>query len=457
VEIAVFVVIVVGFLAAIGLQVLLLVKLRRLSSPEARWQQLESRLEAVRQETISSLHKDTTDLATRIAGSSAAVRQDLTDRVSNDFLTVQQRIEAQLSEGRKEQNIRLEEVRGRIGTEFERARAELQSGLQATTTALESKFSQLEKKTEDRLEGIRQAVDLRLEAIGAGVRGELEKNINEGFKHFEAVQTSLKSAEEQLKNVTAVGASITELNNLLRLPHLRGKFGEASLDMLLSDFLPNHLIERNANIEGAGQVEFAVKFPRSKLPIDSKFPREQIAGIFDTNDPAKLMEARKKFAAVLKDEARRISKYIRPDAGTMDMALMFLPSENLFFELIRDEEVCNELFKKRVYPVSRTTLAITLKGIAIANDYYELTQGIEKTIGEVHKAQKHFADFHDRFEEVGKELTRARGAFEKAQTHLGRYSSSVARLTGESAQIPFESHTQLLPPAEARQEQESAQ
>jgi len=70
----------------------------------------------------------------------------------------------------------------------------------------------------------------------------LTRNIKEGFAQFEKVQQHLKAAEEQLREVGALGHSINDLNNLLKLPHLRGQFGEeASLERLLADFLPAHM------------------------------------------------------------------------------------------------------------------------------------------------------------------------------------------------------------------------
>lgn len=481
-ETATFIIVIAGFAVVLLVQVWLLLRLKRMAANEGRLDEVrskvemvdsrfagvESKVEAVRQEVVSTVYRSVTDLTERVASSSSEVRQKL----SEDFLKIQQRVEEELREGRKDQETRLglssremsasfeslrtglvnlmkdfreeyerreSQVRQQIGSDLAGGRKELQEALQKTTTALEGKFGQLEKKTDDRLEMIRQAVDARLAAIGENVQTKLNENIKEGFEHFKEVQRSLVAAEEQLRNVSTVGTSITELNDLLKLPHLRGKFGEMSLDRLLTDFLPNHLVERDASIEGAGQVEFLIRFPKAKLPIDSKFPREQVAGVFETNDPLELKEARKKFARVMKEEAGRIAKYIKAEAGTMDMALMFLPSESLYFEAIRDEGLWGELSKKKVYPVSPNTLAITLKGIAIASDYYEMGKGVEKTIEEVRKAQKHFGNFQKKFEEVGGELEKAQRAFSTAAGHLGRYSSTVTRLTGEEPQALPES------------------
>ncbi len=289
----------------------------------------------------------------------------------------------------------------------------------------------LQEGTQKYLEAIRNRVDERLLAIGREVQTKLDQNLREGFQHFEKVQEHLRAAELQLQGVGQVGASINELSALLRLPHLRGGFGEATLERLLSDFLPVHIFELQANIPNVGRVDALVRFPRASLPIDSKFPREQVLPLFEEGTPERLSEARKVLSQVLRTEAARISRYIRPESGTMDMALMFLPSETLYFEAIRDTRLWEELSKRKVYPVSPNTLAVTLRGISIAHDYYEMARNVERTIEEVRKAQRHFDLFQQRFEEVGKGIEKAQEAYRTASTHLGRYAGTVGRLTAQ--------------------------
>ncbi len=349
------------------------------------------------------------DTAERIARSSGNLRQELSDRLNEEFQQIQQRIETQLTQGRKES--RIMQVK--------------------TTQALELRFLQLEGSTRKELEQIRNKVDERLTAIGQDVQSKLNEQMQEGFRHFEKVQEHLKAAEMHLQTVGAVGSSINELNNLLKLPHLRGGFGEATLERLLRDFLPGHLFELQSTLEGVGRVDVLVKFPKASLPIDSKFPREQVAHLFDTSDQKQLTEARRILGKTLRLEAKRISKYIRPDLGTMDMAIMFLPSETLYFELIRDQTLWEDLGKMQVFPASPNTLAIMLRGIAIAQEYYEMAASVEKTIENLQKAQRHFALFETKFEAIGQGLESAREAYHVANTHLNRYSGSVVRLAAK--------------------------
>jgi DNA recombination protein RmuC len=327
----------------------------------------------------------------------------MTYTLSRSFLDTQERLERNMTQGRQE----------------------LQTGLMQTTQTLEAKFQSLE-----------QQVGLRLETIGKSVESKLNENLREGFKHFEKVQQHLQAAEMKLSALGTVSQSISDLNSLLKLPHLRGGFGEATLERLLADFLPHGAYELQYMIVPGSteRVDAIVKFANRVLPIDSKFPREQVLPLFESQDPAVLETARKTLADYIKVQAKSISsKYIRPEHGTVDMALLFLPSETLYFEVIRNGDLFENLAKLKVFPVSPNTLAISLKSVAMAQEYYDMSRGIEKTIDDVKKAQKHFEHFETKFDAVGKGLRKAQEAFDTANTHLGHYNSSVFRLTGESS------------------------
>lgn len=305
----------------------------------------------------------------------------------------------------------------------------------------EAKTLHLRTELQEGLQNTRKDLQTGIGDLTKNVGSRLEQNLKEGFLHFEKIQGHLKQAELQLLNLNTVGQSINDLNNLLKLPHLRGGFGEAMLESLLSDLLPVGAYEVQYRVVPGSteRVDAVVKYPNSVLPIDSKFPREQVLPLFETNDPEKLEIARKNLTDVIKSLAKQIKeKYVHPEHGTTEMALLFVPSETLYFEILRNVKLCEELGRLKVFAVSPNTLAVTLHSISISRNYYEMAQGVEKTISEVKKAQQHFRNFEGRFDEVGSALNKATNAFNTATTHLSRYTSAVNRLTGgeEEALLP---------------------
>ncbi len=363
----------------------------------------------------------TADMAMRLEQTKGDLRQQVSDRLEQGFSRIHNSVEEQLTCGRREQ------AEGLAG-----ARTELTTSLALTTSQLKTEFDGLNQKTVQSLDAIRDRVDEKLLAISDQVQQKLDQNIKEGFAQFEKVQQHLKAAEEQLREVGALGHSINDLNNLLKLPHLRGHFGEASLERLLSDFLPAHMFEMQSSPgEGGGRADAMIQFPDRRLPIDAKFPREQVLALFESNDAREIEDARHELVRVMKAEAKRIKAYIQPENGTTDIALMYLPSETLYMEAIRNRELGDWLNQQHVFPVSPNTLLMTLQTIALVHKWYEVASRFEKSRLELAKAQKSFDFFQGQFENVGKSLNKAQEAFDKAQTHLKTYRGRVTVLSGQ--------------------------
>jgi len=366
---------------------------------------LPSRLDGVRDGLEDRFAAATADMAMRLADTKGDLRQQTADRLSAGFLDLLQSLQRQMSSGREEQ-----------------------------ARALKLEIGELTRQTRDSLDAIRGEIDKKLLSISDQVTHKLDENIKEGFKQFEKVQEHLRAAEEQLRNVSVVGNSINDLNNLLKLPHLRGRFGEASLERLLADFLPAQMYELQAAAgeNGQGRADAVIKFPERVLPIDAKFPREQVLALFESNDPIQLAAAREEFSRVMKEQGRRIAAYIRPENGTTDMALMYLPSETLYMEAVLNGELSEWLNKQHVFPVSPNTLIVTLQAIQMVFKMYEFAKSYERATEELQKAQAAFGYFERQFDKVGASLSNAQQAWEVARNHLNRYRNRVTNLTGEA-------------------------
>ena len=395
--------------------------LRRASANSDAASDLASRLASLEQSLSQKLNGATTDIACRLEQTKGDLRQQVTDRLDHGFTNIRSAVEEQLAGGRGEQSRGLAE-----------ARQELTNSLASTTLQLKAEFDILNRRTVQSLDAIRDQVDAKLLAITDQVQQKLDQNIKEGFAQFEKVQQHLKNAEEQLRQVGVLGNSIHDLNTLLKLPHMRGQFGEASLERLLADFLPAHMYEfQSSPGEGPGRADAVINFPNRRLPIDAKFPREQIIALFESNDEAEIEEARQKFVRVMKTEAKRIRAYIQPENGTTEIALMYLPSETLYLEAVRNRELADWLNQQHVFPVSPNTLLMTLQTIALVHKWFEVATRFENSRQELAKAQKSFDYFQTQFENVGKNLNKAQEAFDTAAKHLKTYRGRVSALSGQ--------------------------
>jgi len=411
-----------GLLLAVNVVLLLwLVLYQRSGSSQATViKRLADQASGLHEALTRQLSTATVDMASRLEQTKGDLRQQVADRLGDGFSGVRATVEEQMKAGRREQAERLGETR-----------KELTNSLALTTSSLKTDFDRLNQQTAESLESIRERVDAKLMAITEQVQLKLDQNLKEGFAQFEKVQLHLRAAEEQLREVGALGHSINDLNNLLKLPHLRGQFGEASLERLLSDFLPANMFEMQCSVNGGGRVDAMISFPDRRLPIDAKFPREQVLAFFEDSTEAQLEEARHEFVRVMKAEAKRIKAYIQPEYGTTEIALMYLPSETLYMEAVRNRELADWLNQQHVFPVSPNTLLMTLQTIALVHKWYEVASRFEKSRQELAKAQKSFDHFQGQFENVGKSLGKAQEAFDKATTHLRTYRGRVEALSGQ--------------------------
>jgi DNA recombination protein RmuC len=389
-------VIAVGLAALAGIAILLVRSYTGANSSD----KLTDKLDAIAREMDSKFTRATADMAARLSDTKGDLRQEIVQ----EFLGLKNDVEQHLKIGREEQ-----------------------------AGGLKREIGSLTSQIREGLDSVRAEIDQKLLAITNQVQNKLDQNIKEGFAQFEKVQQHLLAAEEQLRSVGEIGASINNLNNLLKMPHLRGKFGEASLERLLQDFLPAHMYELQASPapDVPGRADAIVKFPERNMPIDAKFPREQVLPLFESSEPALLDKARIEFARVMKEQARRIAAYIKPESGTTDMALMYLPSETLYMETVLNGDLSEFLNKLRVFAVSPNTLIITLQSIQMVFKMYEFAKSYERATEELKKAQTAFGYFEDRFEEIGKSLGKAQQAYEVARGHLNKYRNQVVNLTGE--------------------------
>lgn len=399
-----------------------LVLLRKMRGGDADAALLQ-KLADLQQALTAQLGAATADTAARVEKMKGDLQLAQGSAMAAGFTDLRSGVETKLAEGRTEQGVAAKSLR-----------EEMAKSLALEYGKLQEQFRALESQTGAKLEQIRATVEGKLLEISGQVQQKLEKNIQEGFAHFVKVQEHLKAAEEQLRNVGAVGSSINELNALLKLPHLRGRFGEMELERLLADFLPAEIYKLQVPVapDSRDHVDALILFPEAKLPVDSKFNREQILPLFETSDPEKLKAARVELERVIDEQARSIAKkYIHPEHGTTEMALMFIPSETIYFEIIRNGALCEKLHRSQVFPVSPNTLAITLRSVAMSFSHYQFAKNVEKIVQEIKLAQKHYANFQKQFEDVGKKLSGAQQAYEVAGTHLRNYTTKVGRFAGQ--------------------------
>ncbi|MBI3232607.1 MAG: DNA recombination protein RmuC [Bacteroidetes bacterium] len=286
-------------------------------------------------------------------------------------------------------------------------------------TQLENRQTELIQTTEKKLEQMRETVDEKL-----------QKTLNERISQsFEIVGKQLENVQKGLVEMQTLASDVGGLKKVLSNVKLRGGIGEVQLAMLLEQILAPDQYEANVRTKKSSQdiVEFAIKLPGRDeegsivyLPIDAKFPKdayEQLVDAYEVGDIEKVEAASKNMENVIKKMAKDISdKYLDPP-HTTDFAIMFLPFEGIYAEVIRRSILMEQLQKDyKVIVTGPTTLAAILNSFQMG--FRVLT--LQKRSSEVWKV---LGAVKNEFEKFG-------GMLEKAQKNIQTADKTLEDLLG---------------------------
>jgi DNA recombination protein RmuC len=303
-------------------------------------------------------------------------------------------------------------------------RKSIQDSLTSQSLLMEKRFESLQHQTAQRLQEIR-----------ASVEKQLQQNLEQNFSAFKDLTQSLGDLKVSAGQMLKVSQQVGELNQILGTPKLQGNFGEAELERLLADILPAGAYELQPRLAEGCQPDATIRIKDLRLCIDSKFPKDRIAALLAAaDDDAGKEIARKELAAVIKLMAADIGKkYVRPELGTTDQALLFVPSESLYYEILRLPELTEHCRKVKVSVVSPNTLASTLYAVALAFRGYEMQENARALLRGIQDMDRHFQNFRKDFAGIGQRIRQAREDYEKAGRDLDRFDKTVTRLRdGES-------------------------
>src|SRR5438552_11658672 len=290
------------------------------------------------------------------------------------------------------------------------------------------------------LQGITATMDRRL--------GELETKVDRRMEHA-SKQTN--AIHKQLGDVGRATTLLAEpakergqLRQVLRPPKARGGFGELLLGNLLRDRLPPEAYSLQYGFKNGERVDAVIRVDRL-APIDAKFPLDNFERLVDAQESSERELHEKAFARDVKGHVDAISsKYIRPDEGTFDFALMYLPSEAIYYELAcgKTGALLSYAHEKRVVPVSPTTLTAQLQVIALGLRGMQIEQRAQEVMAYCAQLQQDFGRFRDDFQVVGKHLGHAQSKFSEAERRLGRFESKLEQAAewDEPSVEPAEAH-----------------
>lgn len=265
------------------------------------------------------------------------------------------------------------------------------------------------------------------------VAGAKDRISDHGFKTLENIGKLGETVQKLVRQQEDALGYAEQLKYLLQSPKLRGNYGETILEEMLDRVLPAGIWKRQYSIEGGGMVDAAILYRGVAVPIDSKFPREHYERYLASGTPSEKKANWKKYEEALKVQIRSIQdKYIKPEKGTTEFALMFIPSEAIYYETIAEKNFLGDpcaIYEyaqaNHVIPVSPNTFYAFLQIVLTGIRNLEVIRSAKKLQQALSALERDFGKFYAQFENMGKGIERASEGFRKGEGHISRFKKRL--------------------------------
>ncbi len=275
-------------------------------------------------------------------------------------------------------------------------------------------FSQMNRRLEQMERAVQDAT--RTVGLGLGNASSVVGDVHEKLGRIEATNRQLVD----------IGKNITSLQDLLRAPKFRGQLGETLLENILAQVLPKDSFRIQHRFKSGEAVDAVIVLGERLVPIDAKFSLENFQRMVEASEEPLKQQFRKKFIQDIKSRVEEITtRYILPAEHTFDFALMYVPAENVYYEVIIKEDLLGYFLSRRVIPVSPNTfyaylqvICLGLKGLRIE----EHAQDILKHLGAL---SVDLQRFREDFETMGAHLANAARKYDDSSKRLERFSARI--------------------------------
>ncbi len=262
---------------------------------------------------------------------------------------------------------------------------------------------------------------------------DAREDINRRTRETLTLMTDMRATVEKIISQQEESARLgRSLKDILQAPKIRGNYGEAILEEMLDKVLPRGMWTRQYRLGDGAVVDIVVNYRDMVIPIDSKFPRDNYVRHLNSEDPREKEILWKQFEKDVILRIREIGRYVAPDRGTSDFALMFIPSEAVYYETIAEKNylghpsrIIEEAEKNKVMPVSPNTfyafLQIIMSGIRNLEVLGQARNIQEKLV----KLETKFDHFYKQYEIIGRELEKASEAYRKGDRHIELFKRAL--------------------------------
>lgn len=258
-------------------------------------------------------------------------------------------------------------------------------------------------------------------------------------------QHRLGQLQESTQSMIHIGRDISSLQDILKAPKLRGILGELFLEELLKQILPQDRYVLQYGFRSGEKVDAVILLGQGIVPVDSKFPLENFKRILDGTSEETTRAARKQFLQDVKRHIDQIAqKYILPEEGTFDFALMYIPAENVYYEtILKDEEggetqsLAQYALIRKVIPVSPNSFYAYLQAILLGLRGLRIEESAKEILNSLSQLASDFKRFYEDFEKLGTHLNNSKNIYDKAQKRLDRFQNQLQGIENQELRHPL--------------------
>ena len=262
----------------------------------------------------------------------------------------------------------------------------------------------------------------------------ISQNLGNATSTFGNVKEQLGKLEETNKQIIAISQDISSLQELLRAPKFRGAMGETFLENLLSQVLPKEHYQIQYRFKSAEAVDAVIRLGERLVPVDAKFSLENFQKMLDVSDDAAKESFRKKFVQDIKNRINEIaSKYILPGENTYDFALMYIPAENVYYEVIIKEDIFTYSMSKKVIPVSPNTFYAYLQVICLGLRGLKVEENAKAILKSLSALGVETERFKEDFKLLGGHILNANTKYADAQKRFDKVSERLISIQDTKA------------------------
>ena len=294
------------------------------------------------------------------------------------------------------------------------------------------------KSMQSKLDETNKTVNETLRNSNQHITSTLQTNTQQLNERLDNAARVISSVQKEIGEMSEIGRGMRDLQDFLKSPKLRGNIGEHVLKELLGQMLPKQSFHLQYGFKNGTIVDAAIQTEAGLIPIDSKFPMENFRKL-SSKDSVEQKAAEKDFIADVKKHVDDISKkYILTGEGTIDYALMYIPSESVYYEIINNPTLFDYSSKNRVLPVSPMTFYAYLKAILMGFEGQKISQKAQEILGNLRAVQKEYEKIDEQLDTLGRHIQNSynmMGQVEKGFNKLGQRISATASLEIEEEKL----------------------